>query len=101
MSFVLEPMTVYSRLTCHITHLLASNVRKTVVPLPAPLGLVCLGKFYPVLTSFCFVSMANGINLTDGLDGLAAGTAALAFIGMSIVALPICSGIIIFAFVWS
>ncbi|XP_057764101.1 phospho-N-acetylmuramoyl-pentapeptide-transferase homolog isoform X3 [Salvia miltiorrhiza] len=64
---------------------------KTVVPLPGPLGLVCLGKFYPVLSSFCFVSMANGVNLTDGLDGLAAGTAALAFIGMSIVVLPICS----------
>ncbi|KAI3456019.1 hypothetical protein Pfo_012682 [Paulownia fortunei] len=69
---------------------------KMVVPLPAPLGLVCLGKFYPVLTSFCFVSMANGINLTDGLDGLAAGTAALAFIGMSIVVLPICSDLSIF-----
>ncbi|KAL3629061.1 hypothetical protein CASFOL_027122 [Castilleja foliolosa] len=66
---------------------------KMVVPLPAPLGLVCLGKVYPLLTSLCFVSMANGVNLTDGLDGLAAGTAALAFLGMSIVVLPICSDI--------
>lgn len=63
-----------------------------MVPLPAPLGLICIRKLYPLLTSFCFVSMANGINLTDGLDGLAAGTAALAFIGMSIVVLPICPG---------
>lgn len=63
-----------------------------LVPLPASLGLVCLGKFYLMLTSFCFVSMANGVNLTDGLDGLAGGTAALAFIGMSIAVLPICSG---------
>ncbi|XP_047938281.1 phospho-N-acetylmuramoyl-pentapeptide-transferase homolog isoform X2 [Salvia hispanica] len=69
---------------------------KTVVPLPGPLGLVRLGKFYPVLSSFCFVSMANGVNLTDGLDGLAAGTAALAFIGMSIVVLPICSDLSVF-----
>lgn len=68
-------------------------VRKMVVPLPAPVGLICLRKSYPLLTSFCFVSLANGINLTDGLDGLAAGTAALSFIGMSIVVLPICSGI--------
>lgn len=63
-----------------------------VVPLPVPVGLVCLGNGYLFLTSFCFVSMANGINLTDGLDGLAGGTAALAFIGMSIAVLPICSG---------
>ncbi|XP_051128501.1 phospho-N-acetylmuramoyl-pentapeptide-transferase homolog isoform X2 [Andrographis paniculata] len=69
---------------------------KMVVPLPAPLGLVCLQKSYPALTAFCFVSMANGINLTDGLDGMAAGTAALAFIGMSIVVLPICSDLSIF-----
>lgn len=69
---------------------------KTVVPLPAPLGLVYLGKLYPVMTSFSFVSMANGVNFTDGLDGLAAGTAALAFIGMSIVVLPICSDLSIF-----
>ncbi|GMP73926.1 hypothetical protein CsSME_00031510 [Camellia sinensis var. sinensis] len=69
---------------------------KMLVPLPPPLGLVFLGKCYLLLTSFCFVSMANGINLTDGLDGLAGGTAALAFIGMSIVVLPICSDLAIF-----
>lgn len=63
-----------------------------MVPLPAPLGLVCLGSFYPFLTSLCFVSMTKGVNLTDGLDGLAGGTAALAFVGMSIAVLPICSG---------
>lgn len=66
--------------------------RKMLVPLPAPLGIVWLGKFYLLLASFCFVSMGNGVNLTDGLDGLAGGSAALAFIGMSIAVLPICSG---------
>lgn len=63
-----------------------------LLPLPAPVGLVYLGKCYLLLTSFCFVSMGNGVNLTDGLDGLAGGTAALAFIAMSIAVLPICSG---------
>lgn len=63
-----------------------------LVPLPAPLGLLFMGKFYLLLTSFTFVSMGNGVNLIDGLDGLAGGTAALAFIGMSIAVLPICSG---------
>lgn len=66
--------------------------RKLLIPLPAPLGLMFLGKCYLLLTSFCFVSMGNGVNLTDGLDGLAGGTAALAFMGMSIAVLPICSG---------
>ncbi|XAR72458.1 Phospho-N-acetylmuramoyl-pentapeptide-transferase [Bertholletia excelsa] len=69
---------------------------KMLVPLPAPLGLVSLGKFYLLFTSFCFVSMANGINLVDGLDGLAGGVAALAFVGMSIAVLPICSDLAIF-----
>ncbi|KAJ0627122.1 putative phospho-N-acetylmuramoyl-pentapeptide-transferase [Helianthus annuus] len=69
---------------------------KMVVPLPLPLGLVCMGGSYVLLTSFCFVSMANGMELTDGLDGLAGGTAALAFIGMSIAVLPICSDLAVF-----
>ncbi|KAF3451115.1 hypothetical protein FNV43_RR07204 [Rhamnella rubrinervis] len=66
-----------------------------LAPLPAPLGLVCLGKWYLMLTSFCF-SMANGVNLTDGLDGLVGGAAALAFIGMSIAVLPISSDLAVF-----
>ncbi|XP_024982697.1 phospho-N-acetylmuramoyl-pentapeptide-transferase homolog isoform X1 [Cynara cardunculus var. scolymus] len=69
---------------------------KMVVPLPLPLGLVCMGGSYLLLTSFCFVSMANGVELTDGLDGLAGGTAALSFIGMSIAVLPICSDLSVF-----
>ena len=63
-----------------------------LVPLPAPIGIVWLGKLYLMLASFCFVSMGNGVDLTDGLDGLAGGSALLAFIGMSIAVLPICSG---------
>ncbi|CAN1227385.1 Phospho-N-acetylmuramoyl-pentapeptide-transferasehomolog [Linum grandiflorum] len=69
---------------------------KMLVPLPAPMGLVFLGKFYLLVTSLCFVSMGRGIDLTDGPDGLAAGIAALAFIGMSVAVLPICSELGIF-----
>lgn len=36
--------------------------------------------------------MGNGVKLADALDGLAGGTAALAFTGMSIAVLPVCSG---------
>ncbi|WRX25867.1 Glycosyl transferase [Theobroma cacao] len=69
---------------------------KMLVPLPPPMGIIYLGKYYLLLTSFCFVSMGNGVNLTDGLDGLAGGTAALAFIGMSIAVLPVCPELAIF-----
>ncbi|KAF6167520.1 hypothetical protein GIB67_031721 [Kingdonia uniflora] len=78
-----------------MTTLFILQYRKALVPLPA-LGLIYLGNLYPILTTFCFVSMGNGVNLTDGLDGLAGGTAALAFIGMSIAVLPICSDLSIF-----
>ncbi|KAF7840463.1 phospho-N-acetylmuramoyl-pentapeptide-transferase-like protein isoform X1 [Senna tora] len=68
--------------------------RITLVPLP--LGLMYLGRYYQLLTSFCFVSMGHGVEITNGLDGLASGTAALAFIGMAIAVLPICSDLSIF-----
>ena len=89
--------SIYAVLLCingsfFYVHLSFLYCRKMLLPLPAPIGLVCLGRWYLLLTSFCFVSMGNGVNLTDGLDGLAGGAAALAFIGMSIAVLPICSG---------
>ncbi|CDP16096.1 unnamed protein product [Coffea canephora] len=87
--------------TCFLCWLCTADISspysmKMLVPMPAPLGLLCLGNFYPFLTSFCFVSMANGVNFTDGLDGLAGGTAALAFTGMSIAVLPICADLAVF-----
>ncbi|XP_047318651.1 phospho-N-acetylmuramoyl-pentapeptide-transferase homolog [Impatiens glandulifera] len=69
---------------------------KLLVPLPGPLGLVFVGKFYLFLTSTCFVCMVNGINMADKLDGLAGGTAAMAFLGMSIASLPICPDVSVF-----
>lgn len=67
-----------------------TTCRKMLVPLP--LGLVYLGRCYQLLTSFSFVSMGHGVKLADAIDGLAGGTAALAFTGMSIAVLPVCSG---------
>ncbi|EOA16517.1 hypothetical protein CARUB_v10004676mg [Capsella rubella] len=69
---------------------------KMLIPLPSPLGLVCLGKLYLLLTSFYFVSMGNLVKATDGLDGLAGGIAALAFVAMAIAVLPICSDLSVF-----
>ncbi|XP_061374370.1 phospho-N-acetylmuramoyl-pentapeptide-transferase homolog [Gastrolobium bilobum] len=77
-----------------ITNISSPYGMKMLVPLP--LGLVYLGRYYQLLTSFCFVSMGRGVKLADALDGLAGGTAALAFTGMSIAVLPICSDLAIF-----
>jgi len=45
-----------------------------------------------VLAATCSLSMGPAVTLVDGLDGLAGGIAALALIGLSVAALPICSG---------
>lgn len=46
-----------------------------------------LGWFYYVLISLVIVVMVNAVNLTDGLDGLAAGSTMLAAIGYVVIAL--------------
>lgn len=38
-----------------------------------------IGLLYPLLVIFMLVGTSNAVNLTDGLDGLLAGTAAVAF----------------------
>ena len=38
-----------------------------------------IGLFYPLLVVFMLVGTSNAVNLPDGLDGLLAGTAAIAF----------------------
>ncbi|KAG6549107.1 hypothetical protein Mapa_009333 [Marchantia paleacea] len=58
-----------------------------ILPIPAPVGPLYVGKWYMALTSFCCTAMSNGVNLTDGLDGLAGGTVAAAFIGMAVAVL--------------
>ncbi len=45
-----------------------------------------LGWFYSLLVIFMLVGSSNAVNLTDGLDGLLAGTAAIAFGAYAILA---------------
>lgn len=51
----------------------------TVVSVPGTDFSLDLGWFYPVLVVFMLIGASNAVNLTDGLDGLLAGTAAIAF----------------------
>ena len=39
-----------------------------------------LGWFYPVFVAFMIVGASNAVNLTDGLDGLAASSSVVAFL---------------------
>jgi phospho-N-acetylmuramoyl-pentapeptide-transferase len=42
---------------------------------------------YITFAAFAIVAMANGVNITDGLDGLAGGTLAFAFVAFMLIAL--------------
>lgn len=56
-----------------------------------PLGLL----FWP-LAAFVLVAESNATNLTDGVDGLAAGTSAIAFLGLGVLAAPTSLGLLVF-----
>ena len=73
-------------------------VAALVLHLPTPLGLALhhiyvpflgrydIGMLYLPLAALAIIATANGVNLTDGLDTLAAGTAAIAFVSFGIIA---------------
>jgi phospho-N-acetylmuramoyl-pentapeptide-transferase len=42
---------------------------------------------YIIFAAFAIVAMANGVNLTDGMDGLAGGTLAFSFVAFMLIAL--------------
>ena len=67
----------------------------TTIALPfgfaLPLGLL----FWP-LAVFVLVAESNATNLTDGVDGLAAGTAAIALLGLGAMVAPTQAGLMIF-----
>ena len=45
-----------------------------------------IGIFYIPVAALAIIAMANAVNFTDGLDTLAAGTAAIAFVAYAIIA---------------
>ena len=60
------------------------NITGVYVPL---FGEVIIGPvLFVLLAVFAIVAMSNGMNLTDGLDGLAGGTAVFAFLSFAFVA---------------
>jgi phospho-N-acetylmuramoyl-pentapeptide-transferase len=54
------------------------------VPLIGPVGIA--PWVYVLFAAFAIVAASNGVNITDGLDGLAGGTLIFAFVGYLIIA---------------
>lgn len=59
----------------------------TQITLPGNL-VISLGWLFWILAGFVLVAESNATNLTDGVDGLAAGTGALAFLGLAAIVAP-------------
>lgn len=67
----------------------------TTINLPGGLALA-LGWFFLPLSVFVLAAESNATNLTDGVDGLAAGTGAIALLGLSAVLIASSSDLAIF-----
>lgn len=72
----------------------------TNVKLPGNLVL-SLGWLFWVLAGFVLVAESNATNLTDGVDGLAGGTSAIAFFGLGIIITPIAPDLMCFSLCFS
>lgn len=69
-----------------------------ITTLQFPWGLMLpLGLLFWPLAVFVPTAQSNAINLTDGLDGLAAGTGAIALMGLAALVAPTSAGLMIFA----
>lgn len=62
------------------------NLYSSQITVPFLKQVINISYFYPILTFLLIAGFSNSVNLTDGLDGLAAGTAAIAFSAYAIIA---------------
>jgi phospho-N-acetylmuramoyl-pentapeptide-transferase len=65
---------------------LVQQGHSTIVQIPFSEMAVDFGYLYPLLIFIMITGTANGVNLTDGIDGLAGGTAILAMLAFLILA---------------
>jgi len=71
----------------------ASSITNVALPFNIVLP---LGLLFWLLAVFVLVAESNATNLTDGVDGLAAGTSAIALLGLSELVAPSSPGLMIF-----
>lgn len=68
---------------------LAQHSDPNITNILLPFGMILpLGALFWGLAVFVFAAESNATNLTDGVDGLAAGSCAIAFLGLGAVVLP-------------
>jgi phospho-N-acetylmuramoyl-pentapeptide-transferase len=76
---------------------LAWNQAGSITTIALPFGFVLpLGLLFWPLAVFVLVAESNATNLTDGVDGLAAGTVAIALLGLGAMVAPTSPGLMIF-----
>ncbi len=69
----------------------------SITTLALPFGLALpLGFAFWLLAGFVLVAESNATNLTDGLDGLAAGTASIALLGLGALIAPTSPDVMLF-----
>ncbi len=68
-----------------LTVILYINGHSTVVDIPFGPS-IDMGLFYPLFMLLIIIGSSNAVNLTDGLDGLATGTAIISFLAYMFIA---------------
>lgn len=76
--------------------LLTQPISLTQIALPFGASL-SLGLLFWLLAGFVLVAESNATNLTDGVDGLAGGTVAIALLGLGAIAAPTSPELMVFA----
>jgi phospho-N-acetylmuramoyl-pentapeptide-transferase len=61
------------------------NIDQIAVPFVGPVGIA--PWVFVLFAAFAIIAASNGVNITDGLDGLAGGTLVFAFVGFLLIAL--------------
>ncbi len=70
---------------------------ESITTIGLPWGLaIPLGLLFWLLAGFVLVAESNATNLTDGLDGLAAGTGTLALLGLGAIVAPTSTNLMLF-----
>lgn len=72
------------------------NSQITNIALPWVSFALPLGYLFWPLAGFVLVAESNATNLTDGIDGLAAGTVAIALLGLAAIIAPTYPGLMVF-----